>query len=62
MDFKNIIGHEDIISRFMSSIELNRVNHAYIIAGEEGSVRLVALRHVGNVSPVSRLRVVITLT
>ncbi len=39
MDFKNIIGHEDIISRFMSSIELNRVNHAYIIAGEEGSGR-----------------------
>ena len=39
MDFKNIIGHEDIISRFMSSIELDRVNHAYIIAGEEGSGR-----------------------
>ena len=36
MDFKKIIGHEDIISRFMSSIELDRVNHAYIIAGEEG--------------------------
>ena len=39
MDFKKIIGHEDIISRFMSSIELDRVNHAYIIAGEEGSGR-----------------------
>ncbi|SER02944.1 DNA polymerase-3 subunit delta' [Lachnospiraceae bacterium NE2001] len=39
MDFKNIIGHEDIISRFMSSIETDRVSHAYIIAGEEGSGR-----------------------
>ena len=39
MDFKKIIGHEDIISRFMSSIELDRVNHAYIIADEEGSGR-----------------------
>ena len=39
MDFKNIIGHEEIISRFMSSIETDRVSHAYIIAGEEGSGR-----------------------
>ena len=39
MDFKNIIGHEDIISRFRSSIEADRVSHAYIIAGEEGSGR-----------------------
>ena len=39
MDFKNIIGHEEIISRFMSSIETDRVSHAYILAGEEGSGR-----------------------
>ena len=39
MDFKNIIGHEDIISRFRSSIEADRVSHAYIISGEEGSGR-----------------------
>lgn len=39
MDFKNIIGHEDIISRFKSSIETGHVSHAYIISGEEGSGR-----------------------
>lgn len=39
MDFKNIIGHEDIISRFLSNIETDHVSHAYIIAGEEGSGR-----------------------
>ena len=39
MDFNKIIGHEDIISRFRSSIETDHVNHAYIIAGEEGSGR-----------------------
>ena len=39
MDFNKIIGHEEIISRFRSSIELDRVGHAYIIGGEEGSGR-----------------------
>ena len=39
MDFNKIIGHEEIISRFRSSIEADRVSHAYIIAGEEGSGR-----------------------
>lgn len=39
MEFKNIIGHEDIISRFRSSIEADHVSHAYIIAGEAGSGR-----------------------
>ena len=39
MDFSKVIGHEDIISRFKSSIEADRVSHAYIIAGEEGSGR-----------------------
>ncbi|MBO5610060.1 MAG: DNA polymerase III subunit [Eubacterium sp.] len=39
MDFKQIIGHEDIISRFISSIEADHVSHAYIISGEEGSGR-----------------------
>ena len=39
MDFKNIIGHEEIISRFLSNIETDHVSHAYIIAGEEGSGR-----------------------
>lgn len=37
MDFKNIIGHEDIIGHFKSSIEMNKVSHAYIINGEPDS-------------------------
>ena len=39
MDFNKIIGHEDIISRLRSSIETDRVGHAYIFAGEGGSGR-----------------------
>ena len=39
MDFNNIIGHEDIISRLRNSIELDKVGHAYIFAGDEGSGR-----------------------
>lgn len=39
MDFHQIVGHEDIISHFKSSIEMNRVSHAYIIGGETGSGR-----------------------
>lgn len=37
MDFKNIVGHEDVISHFMSSIERGKVNHAYILSGEKDS-------------------------
>ncbi len=44
MNFSEIIGHEDIISRFRSSIELGRVNHAYIIAGEKDSGRFTLAR------------------
>ncbi|MCR5213118.1 MAG: DNA polymerase III subunit delta' [Eubacterium sp.] len=40
MNFNEIIGHEDIISRFRSSIEQGRVSHAYIIAGQKDSGRL----------------------
>ena len=39
MDFQHIIGHEDIIRHFKSSIEQNRVGHAYIICGEDESGR-----------------------
>ncbi len=39
MDFRHVVGHEDIISRFRSSIESGKVSHAYIISGEEGSGR-----------------------
>ncbi len=39
MDFNKIIGHEEIISRLRNAIEMDRVGHAYIIAGQEGSGR-----------------------
>ena len=34
MYFKDIVGHEDIIRHFKSSIELDKIGHAYIISGE----------------------------
>lgn len=37
MRFSDIVGHEDIIKHFKSSIELGKVGHAYIINGEVGS-------------------------
>lgn len=37
MDFKKIVGHEDIIGHFKSSIEMDKISHAYIIAGEVDS-------------------------
>ncbi len=37
MDFKSIVGHEDIIKHFKRSIELEKVSHAYIINGEADS-------------------------
>ena len=39
MNFNKIIGHEDIISRLRSNIEADRVGHAYIFGGDEGSGR-----------------------
>lgn len=37
MGFKEIVGHEDIIAHFKSSIETGNVGHAYIISGYAGS-------------------------
>ena len=37
MGFKEIVGHEDIIAHFKSSIETGNVGHAYIISGDAGS-------------------------
>ena len=34
MYFKDIVGHEDMIRHFKSSIELDKIGHAYIISGE----------------------------
>lgn len=36
-DFGDIIGHEDIVRHFKSSIELSKVSHAYILNGEKGA-------------------------
>lgn len=35
-NFSDIIGHEDIVKHFKSSIELGKVSHAYILNGEKG--------------------------
>ncbi|MBR3538767.1 MAG: DNA polymerase III subunit delta' [Eubacterium sp.] len=39
MDFHQIIGHEEIIRHFKSSIETGRAGHAYILCGEDDSGR-----------------------
>ena len=35
-NFGDIIGHEDIVKHFKSSIEMEKVSHAYILNGERG--------------------------
>ncbi|MGN0150852.1 MAG: DNA polymerase III subunit delta' [Wujia sp.] len=44
MDFKNIVGHEDIIGHFKASIEMGKVSHAYIIHGEPDSGKKMLAR------------------
>lgn len=44
MDFSNIVGHEDIIRHFKSSIELDKISHAYIINGEVDSGKKMLAR------------------
>lgn len=44
MDFSNIVGHEDIIRHFKSSIEMNKISHAYIINGEVDSGKKMLAR------------------
>ncbi len=36
-NYSDIIGHEDIVKHFKSSIELGKISHAYILNGEKGS-------------------------
>lgn len=36
-NFSDIIGHEDIVKHFKSSIELGKMSHAYILNGEKGT-------------------------
>ena len=44
MDFKKIVGHEDIIGHFKSSIEMGKVAHAYILNGETDSGKKMLAR------------------
>ncbi len=44
MDFKSIVGHEDIIRHFKSSIEMGKISHAYIINGEVDSGKKMLAR------------------
>lgn len=44
MDFRSIVGHEDIIKHFKSSIDMDKVSHAYIINGEVGSGKKMLAR------------------
>ena len=57
MDFKGIVGHEDIIRHFKSSIELDKVSHAYIINGEVDRVGLILVM---NANHACRQKQVIT--
>ena len=66
MGFKGIVGHEDIIAHFKSSIETGNVAHAYIISGDAGSgkkalayafaVRQAVQKPVEPVSPAYRFQ------
>ncbi len=44
MNFKNIVGHEEIIQHMKSSIERGKVSHAYIISGERDSGKKMLAR------------------
>ena len=35
-NYSDIVGHEDIVKHFKSSIELGKISHAYILNGEKG--------------------------
>jgi DNA polymerase-3 subunit delta' len=37
LDFNHIVGHEQIIKHLKSAIGLNKISHAYILAGEDGA-------------------------
>jgi DNA polymerase III subunit delta' len=37
LDFSHIVGHEQIIEHMINAIGLQKVSHAYIIGGEDGS-------------------------
>ena len=37
LQFKNVIGHEQVIAHLQNAIRMDKVSHAYLISGEEGS-------------------------
>ena len=63
MDFKNIIGHEEIISRFLSNIETDHVSHSawQMHLQRLFSASLKDLTLAESVNPVSRQRAEIIL-
>ena len=36
-DFSQVIGHREVIGHLQKGIQENKVSHAYILAGEQGS-------------------------
>lgn len=40
MRFKNIVGHNLVIEKFINDCNLNRINHAYLIYGNQGIGKL----------------------
>ncbi|MDF2473931.1 MAG: hypothetical protein K0R21_1713 [Anaerocolumna sp.] len=37
LDFNHIVGHEQIMKHLKSAIGMNKISHAYILAGEDGA-------------------------
>lgn len=42
--FEQVIGHEQIIEHFQNAIRLDKLSHAYILSGEEGSGKRLLAR------------------
>ena len=40
-EFKNIIGHEQIIEHLQNAIRLDKVSHAYILNGPDQSGKMM---------------------
>ena len=59
-NFSDIIGHEDIVKHFKSSIELGKVSHAYILNGEKGSGKKTLAGIVVKSGPMRHLQVLFT--
>lgn len=40
-DFKDILGHEEIITHLQNAVAMSRISHSYIISGEDGLGKLM---------------------